>query len=68
MGAPATNCTAASMVPSNVKSAGKLNAATDASYAPMEFIGTDGTTIHGADIDLGNAIAKRSGSRPSCRT
>lgn len=60
-GGSATNCTAASKIPSNVKSAGQLNAATDASYAPMEFIGTDGTTIQGADIDLGNAIAKQLG-------
>jgi polar amino acid transport system substrate-binding protein len=60
-GGSATNCMAAAKVPSNVKSAGQLNAATDASYAPMEFIGTDGTTIEGADIDLGNAVAKQLG-------
>ncbi len=60
-GGSATNCTAAAAIPSSVKSAGSLSAATDASYAPMEFIGTDGTTIEGADIDLGNAIAKQLG-------
>jgi polar amino acid transport system substrate-binding protein len=38
-----------------------MTAATDASYAPMEFIGTNGSTIEGADIDLGNAIAKELG-------
>ncbi len=58
-GGSASNCTAASKVPSNITSAGHMNAATDASYAPNEFIGTDGTTIEGMDIDLGNAIAKQ---------
>jgi len=60
-GGSAANCTAASKIPSNIKSAGSMAAATDASYAPMEFIGTDGSTIEGADIDLGNAIAKQLG-------
>jgi polar amino acid transport system substrate-binding protein len=59
--APNPNCTAAAKIPSSIKSAGSLNAATDASYAPMEDIGTDGSTIEGADIDLGNAIAKQLG-------
>jgi polar amino acid transport system substrate-binding protein len=60
-GGSATNCAAAAKIPSSIKSAGSMNAATDASYAPMEFIGTNGTTIEGADIDLGNAIAKQLG-------
>ena len=60
-GGGTTNCTAAAKIPASIKSAGKMNAATDASYAPMEFIGTDGSTIQGADIDLGNAIAKQLG-------
>ena len=51
----------AAKVPSSIKSAGSMNAATDASYAPKEFIGTNGTTIEGMDIDLGNAIAKQLG-------
>jgi len=58
----ASNCTAASKVPSNITSAGHMNAATDASYAPNEFIGTNGSDIEGMDIDLGNAIAKQIGS------
>jgi polar amino acid transport system substrate-binding protein len=60
-GGSTANCMAAAKVPSSIKSAGSMNAATDASYAPMEFIGTNGTTIEGADIDLGNAIAKQLG-------
>ena len=57
-----SNCTAASKVPDKIKSAGSMAAATDASYAPNEFIGTNGSTIEGMDIDLGNAIAKQLGS------
>ena len=55
------NCNAAAKIPADIKSSGTMNAATDASYAPMEFIGTNGSTIEGADIDLGNAIAKQLG-------
>ena len=51
----------ASMVPASVKSMGTIMVASDASYAPNEFIGTDGTTIEGMDVDLGNAIAKELG-------
>jgi len=57
-----SNCTAVSKVPDKIKSAGSMAAATDASYAPNEFIGTNGSTIEGMDIDLGNAIAKQLGS------
>lgn len=48
-------------VPEAIKSTGKLQFGTDASYAPMEFIAEDGSTIVGADIDLGNAIAAKLG-------
>lgn len=51
----------AAAVPEAIKSTGKLQMGTDASYAPMEFIDTDGSTIIGADIDLGNAIAAKMG-------
>jgi polar amino acid transport system substrate-binding protein len=40
---------------------GTITVASDATYAPNEFIGADGTTIEGMDIDLGNAIAKELG-------
>jgi polar amino acid transport system substrate-binding protein len=60
-GGSAGNCTAAAKIPADIKSSGTMSAATDASYAPMEFIGTNGSTIEGADIDLGNAIAKQLG-------
>ncbi len=51
----------AAAVPEAIKSTGKLQMGTDASYAPMEFIDTDGSTIIGADVDLGNAIAAKLG-------
>lgn len=46
------------MVPAPVKALGTITIGADASYAPNEFIGTDGTTVEGMDVDLGNAIAK----------
>lgn len=55
------DATLAGQVPEAIKSTGKLSFGTDASYAPNEFIGPDGTTIEGFDIDLGNAIAQKLG-------
>ncbi|HEX7104570.1 MAG TPA: ABC transporter substrate-binding protein [Acidothermaceae bacterium] len=49
------------MVPASIKSAGVIKVATDASYAPNEFFDTDGKTIIGMDVDLGNAIAQKLG-------
>jgi polar amino acid transport system substrate-binding protein len=48
-------------LPAAVKSAGVLNIAADASYAPNEFFDTDGKTIIGMDVDLGDAIAAKLG-------
>ncbi len=49
------------MLPASIKSAGTIKIATDASYAPNEFFDTDGKTIIGMDVDLGNAIAQKLG-------
>jgi polar amino acid transport system substrate-binding protein len=49
---------AASLVPDNIKSKGTLLVAADASYAPNEFLGADGTTVQGMDADLAQAIGK----------
>jgi polar amino acid transport system substrate-binding protein len=46
----------AAMVPDNVKSDGKIVVATDPTYAPMELVDKDGTTIIGVDPDLGKAL------------
>ncbi|MEI2718142.1 MAG: ABC transporter substrate-binding protein [Candidatus Nanopelagicales bacterium] len=51
----------AAKVPDAIKSSGTLTFGTDASYAPSEFIGEDGSTIEGFDIDLGKAIAAKLG-------
>ncbi|MEA2377064.1 MAG: polar amino acid transport system substrate-binding protein [Thermoleophilaceae bacterium] len=58
-GGPAT-ATADSKVsaklPADVRDRGTLRVATDPTYAPMEFVGDDGT-IQGVDIDFAGAIA-----------
>src|ERR1019366_6028647 len=51
----------ASLLPAAIKTAGALNIAPDASYAPNEYFDTDGKTIIGLDVDLGNAIAAKLG-------
>jgi polar amino acid transport system substrate-binding protein len=51
----------ASMLPDSIKSSGTIKIATDASYAPNEFFDTDGKTIIGMDVDLGDAIAAKLG-------
>jgi polar amino acid transport system substrate-binding protein len=48
-------------VPAAIKSKGTLTVAADASYAPNEFIGDDGKTVEGADVDLADAIGKALG-------
>ena len=57
----ATGADPASLVPAVIKSAGTLTIASDASYAPNEYFDTDGKTIIGLDVDLGNAIAAKLG-------
>lgn len=46
----------AKLVPASIKSKGTLTVAADASYAPNEFIGSDGKTVVGMDADLAKAI------------
>ncbi|HEY2770543.1 MAG TPA: ABC transporter substrate-binding protein [Solirubrobacteraceae bacterium] len=43
-------------VPSAIKSKGTITVAADASYAPDEFIGSDGHTVEGMDADLMKAL------------
>lgn len=54
-------------VPDAIKSKGTLAVAADASYAPNEFIGKDGKTVEGADVDLANAIGKALGLKIDVR-
>jgi polar amino acid transport system substrate-binding protein len=46
----------AAMVPAEIRARGTLVVGTDATYAPMEFMDTDGKTIIGMEPDLGLAI------------
>ena len=56
----ATSVSAAGL-PAKYKNKVVLTVASDASYAPMEFIGKDGKSVVGADVDLGHAIGKELG-------
>jgi polar amino acid transport system substrate-binding protein len=47
---------AAALVPAKLKSKGTVTVAADASYAPNEFIGSDGHTVIGMDADLAKAL------------
>jgi polar amino acid transport system substrate-binding protein len=48
-------------VPDKIKSAGKIVVGSDASYAPNEFLDTDGKTVVGMDVDLFTAVAQKMG-------
>jgi polar amino acid transport system substrate-binding protein len=48
----------ASEVPDSVRSQAPIQIATDATYAPNEFIDPDTGAIKGWDIDFGNAVCK----------
>ncbi len=54
----ATDAAIAATVPAAVKSKGTLTVAMDATYAPDEFIGPNGSTIVGMDSDLATAITQ----------
>jgi polar amino acid transport system substrate-binding protein len=51
----------AAKVPADIKAAGKLIVGTDSTYAPNEFLDTDGKTVIGFDVDLFNAVAAKLG-------
>ena len=55
------NAAVAKLVPASLKSKGTLTVAADASYAPDEFIGSDGHTVVGMDADLAKALAAEMG-------
>lgn len=55
--AAAVNAAIAAKVAAAVKQKGSFTVASDATYAPNEFVGSDGHTIEGMDPDLMNAIA-----------
>ncbi|HKN53740.1 MAG TPA: ABC transporter substrate-binding protein, partial [Amycolatopsis sp.] len=51
----------ADKVPATIKSDGKILIGTDSTYAPSEFLDTDGKTVIGFDVDLFNAVAQKLG-------
>mgnify|MGYP002653323560 CR=1 FL=1 len=51
----------AAKVPQRYKDKGTLTIGSDASYAPNEFLGDDGKTVEGMDVDLFNAAAAKMG-------
>ena len=51
----------AAKVPAAIKTAGKIIIGTDSSYAPSEYLDTDGKTVIGFDVDLFNAVAGKLG-------
>jgi polar amino acid transport system substrate-binding protein len=51
----------AAKLPEKIKSSGKIVIGTDASYAPNEFLASDGKTVQGMDVDLFNAVAAKFG-------
>lgn len=55
---PGTVASIAAEVPADIKSAAPLQIATDATYAPNEFVDPTTGAISGWDIDLGHAICK----------
>ncbi len=53
---PAMNAKVAGEVPAAIRKRGSLVVAADASYAPNEFIASDGHTVVGMDPDLAHAL------------
>ncbi len=53
--------TLGALLPADISSKGSMTFGVDASYAPDEYVGTDGKTIEGMDIDLMNAIVAKLG-------
>lgn len=51
----------AAKVPDAIKADGKIVVGTDSTYAPAEFLDTDGKTVIGFDIELFNAVAAKLG-------
>ena len=58
----------ASKVPADVKSDGVISIGTDSTYAPSEFLDTDGQTVIGFDVDLFDAVAAKLGLKTKWTT
>jgi polar amino acid transport system substrate-binding protein len=51
----------AKLVPADIAKNGTLTIGSDATYAPAEFVGSDGKTIIGYDVDYAEAMARLMG-------
>src|SRR4051794_3701745 len=58
----------AAMVPDSIKSDGLIKVGTDTTYAPSEFLDTDGKTAIGFDIDLFRAVGDKLGLKTTFTT
>jgi len=58
----------AAMVPAAIKSKGTLTVGSDTSYAPAEFLGPDGQTPVGYDVDIAKAIGATLGLKVQVQT
>jgi polar amino acid transport system substrate-binding protein len=65
--APAKDAKIAALVPPAIKSSGTLSVAADASYAPNEFVGSNGKTVEGMDADLAKALASVMGLKAAVK-
>ena len=60
--------TLAAMVPAAIKSKGTLTVGSDTTYAPAEFLGPDGQTPVGYDVDIAKAIGATLGLKVQVQT
>lgn len=58
----------AALVPQKVAADGMITVGTDSTYAPSEFLDTDGKTIIGFDVDLFDAVAGKLGLQAKFQT
>ena len=58
------DATIAALVPASVAADGKLTIGSDLTYAPAEFVGPDGKTPVGYDVEIATAIAHLMGLQP----
>jgi polar amino acid transport system substrate-binding protein len=64
---PGTDAKIAALVPAAIKKAGTLSVAADATYAPNEFVGSNGKTVVGMDADLAKALASVMGLKSAVK-
>jgi polar amino acid transport system substrate-binding protein len=58
----------AAKVPASIKADGTITVGTDSTYAPSEFVGADGQTIEGFDVDLFTLVAQKLGLKAKFTT